>query len=258
VFNSGYDDPTLDDSISRQFMIDLHPCILEVQEEPGGAALRSLYIRDADAFLLVYSVASPSSFERVRELVKEIREGGDTTNSETACAPRSKAVPIMLVQNMSDLVADREDWPVPCRVIPDVEAGASAATLWNTAHSRLFVLPYEVLYIVAEHLDVLSALALALSSKRFYDSALWDYVSNGRPTRAGWELANHAGCGFIAVSAKTGDNAEQAFHDVVRMLRQPGAVQEREARKERVEQQRASYNRQYLVRNQCFRGCQVL
>lgn len=61
-------DPTIEDSYRKQVVIDEEPCILEVLDTAGQeeyTALRDQWIRDGEGFVLVYSIAQRSTFERV-------------------------------------------------------------------------------------------------------------------------------------------------------------------------------------------------
>lgn len=60
--------------------------------------MRALSISSADAFILVYDVTDASTFEEVRMIRDQIHETKATT-----------AVPIVVVGNKIDLVAEKED-----------------------------------------------------------------------------------------------------------------------------------------------------
>ncbi|KAI8055684.1 small GTPase superfamily [Syncephalis plumigaleata] len=93
-------DPTIEDSYRKQVVIDDQPCVLEVLDTAGQeeyTALRDQWIRDGEGFLLVYSIASRSTFERVERFRDQITRVKDTDN-----------VPLMLVGNKCDKVTERE------------------------------------------------------------------------------------------------------------------------------------------------------
>ncbi|RIA96963.1 ras family-domain-containing protein [Glomus cerebriforme] len=93
-------DPTIEDSYRKQVVIDDQPCVLEVLDTTGQeeyTALRDQWIRDGEGFLLVYSISSRSTFERVerfRDLITRVKDTDD--------------IPIMLVGNKCDKITERE------------------------------------------------------------------------------------------------------------------------------------------------------
>ncbi|CAO3666177.1 unnamed protein product [Rhizopus stolonifer] len=93
-------DPTIEDSYRKQVVIDDQPCVLEVLDTAGQeeyTALRDQWIRDGEGFLLVYSITSRSTFERIERFRNQIFRVKDVDN-----------VPMMLVGNKCDKVTERE------------------------------------------------------------------------------------------------------------------------------------------------------
>jgi len=93
-------DPTIEDSYRKQVVIDEQPCVLEVLDTAGQeeyTALRDQWIRDGEGFLLVYSISSRSTFERVERFREQITRSKDTD-----------IIPLMLVGNKCDKVTERE------------------------------------------------------------------------------------------------------------------------------------------------------
>ncbi|CAG8434764.1 2236_t:CDS:2 [Funneliformis mosseae] len=121
-------DPTIEDSYRKQVVIDDQPCVLEVLDTAGQGsylfvnlvnylsydihrkisnpqlifneeytALRDQWIRDGEGFLLVYSISSRSTFERVERFRDQITRVKDT-----------EQVPLMLVGNKCDKITERE------------------------------------------------------------------------------------------------------------------------------------------------------
>lgn len=102
--------------------------MLEVLDTAGQeeyTALRDQWIRDGEGFILVYSISSRSSFTRIQKFhnqiqrVKESAAAGSPTYpgsplSQTAsgglggATAHSGPVPVMLVGNKCDKIADRE------------------------------------------------------------------------------------------------------------------------------------------------------
>jgi len=93
-------DPTIEDSYRKQVVIDDQACVLEVLDTAGQeeyTALRDQWIRDGEGFLLVYSIASRSTFERVERFRDQISRVKDMDE-----------VPMILVGNKCDKVTERE------------------------------------------------------------------------------------------------------------------------------------------------------
>ncbi|KAF9336131.1 Ras GTPase ras2 [Podila minutissima] len=93
-------DPTIEDSYRKQVVIDDQSCVLEVLDTAGQeeyTALRDQWIRDGEGFLLVYSIAARSTFERIRRFREQITRVKESEN-----------VPLMLVGNKCDKLTERE------------------------------------------------------------------------------------------------------------------------------------------------------
>ncbi|KAI8849330.1 small GTPase superfamily, partial [Chytridium lagenaria] len=93
-------DPTIEDSYRKQVVIDDIPCVLEVLDTAGQeeyTALRDQWIRDGEGFLLVYSITSRSTFERIQRFKDQIVRVKDL-----------ESIPIILVGNKCDKLGERE------------------------------------------------------------------------------------------------------------------------------------------------------
>ena len=98
--------------------------MLEVLDTAGQeeyTALRDQWIRDGEGFVLVYSIASRSSFKRIQKFYNQIQRVKDSSGagSPTAAAYLGSPIsptttgeggraPVMLVGNKSDRVTERE------------------------------------------------------------------------------------------------------------------------------------------------------
>ncbi|KAK7890009.1 RAS2 protein [Exophiala xenobiotica] len=116
-------DPTIEDSYRKQVVIDQQACMLEVLDTAGQeeyTALRDQWIRDGEGFILVYSITSRNSFNRIQKFhsqVQRVKESGHP-NSPTGASylptqmngtpTYTGPVPIMLVGNKSDKHHERE------------------------------------------------------------------------------------------------------------------------------------------------------
>ncbi|KAK4104264.1 ras-domain-containing protein [Parathielavia hyrcaniae] len=111
-------DPTIEDSYRKQAVIDNQACMLEVLDTAGQeeyTALRDQWIRDGEGFILVYSISSRSSFSRIKRFHHQIQRVKESTasspsypGSPISAATLAAPVPIMLVGNKSDRIAERE------------------------------------------------------------------------------------------------------------------------------------------------------
>lgn len=110
-------DPTIEDCYRKQVVIDGQECILEILDtagQEGYTALRDQWIRDGECFVLVYSINSASSFNRIQSLYHQIRRVKEAAhlvstypNSLSTEMPKLAETPIMLVGNKADRVTER-------------------------------------------------------------------------------------------------------------------------------------------------------
>jgi len=92
-------DPTIEDSYRKQIEVDGRQCMLEILDTAGTeqfTAMRELYMKTGQGFLLVFSITSLSSLTELSELREQIIRIKDDDN-----------VPIVIVGNKSDLEDDR-------------------------------------------------------------------------------------------------------------------------------------------------------
>ncbi|KAF2664642.1 ras-domain-containing protein [Microthyrium microscopicum] len=116
-------DPTIEDSYRKQVKIDNQSCMLEVLDTAGQeeyTALRDQWIRDGEGFVLVYSISSRQSFQKIDKFyrqiqrVKESSQTGSPTypgsplSGSTLAANSYGPTPVMLVGNKCDRVTERE------------------------------------------------------------------------------------------------------------------------------------------------------
>ncbi|KAJ4476717.1 ras protein [Lentinula aciculospora] len=138
-------DPTIEDAYRKQLIVDNRMCFVEVIDTAGQeeyATLRDQWVREGQGFILVYSIASRSTFERLdifRQSMRRVKRGEPI---------------FMLVGNKCDKTWERE-------------------------------------------------------------------VSKDE----GQALARQFGCEFIETSAKTAQNVERLFTDLVRALRRTRNVE---------------------------------
>jgi len=98
IFVEKYD-PTIEDSYRKQVEADGQQCMLEILDTAGTeqfTAMRDLYMKNGQGFVLVYSITSQSSFDDLAELREQILRVKDTDD-----------VPMILVGNKCDLEDDR-------------------------------------------------------------------------------------------------------------------------------------------------------
>jgi GTPase KRas protein len=137
-------DPTIEDAYRKQLVVDNRMCFVEVIDTAGQeeyATLRDQWVREGQGFILVYSIASRATFNRLegfRQSMRRVKRGDPI---------------FMLVGNKCDKVQERE---------VSKEEGAA--------------------------------------------------------------LARHFGCEFLETSAKTAQNVERVFTNLVRALRQTKSI----------------------------------
>ncbi|KAL8666008.1 MAG: hypothetical protein Q9202_001745 [Teloschistes flavicans] len=92
-------DPTIEDSYRKQIEVDGKQCILEILDTAGTeqfTAMRELYMKSGQGFLLVFSITSLSSLSELHELRDQIVRIKDDPQ-----------VPLVIVGNKCDLEDDR-------------------------------------------------------------------------------------------------------------------------------------------------------
>ncbi|CAL1547353.1 unnamed protein product [Lymnaea stagnalis] len=92
-------DPTIEDSYTKQCVIDEHVARLDILDTAGQeefSAMREQYMRSGEGFLLVYSVIDRSSFEEIFKFHRQILRVKDRDE-----------FPMLLVANKSDLDSQR-------------------------------------------------------------------------------------------------------------------------------------------------------
>lgn len=92
-------DPTIEDSYRTQVQVDGRQVMLEILDTAGTeqfVAMRDLYMKTGQGFLLVFSIASPSSLNELAGLREEILRIKDDDN-----------VPMVIVGNKADLEENR-------------------------------------------------------------------------------------------------------------------------------------------------------
>ncbi|KAI9019478.1 ras related protein 1b [Phycomyces nitens] len=98
IFVEKYD-PTIEDSYRKQVEVDGQQCMLEILDTAGTeqfTAMRDLYMKNGQGFLLVFSIASMITLTELQELRVQIQRVKNTDN-----------VPMVLVGNKCDLEDDR-------------------------------------------------------------------------------------------------------------------------------------------------------
>ncbi|KAJ7440527.1 ras protein [Mycena galericulata] len=92
-------DPTIEDAYRKQFVVDNRMCFVEVIDTAGQeeyATLRDQWVREGQGFILVYSIASRTTFDRLEVFRQSVRR-----------AKRGDPV-LILVGNKCDKAYQRE------------------------------------------------------------------------------------------------------------------------------------------------------
>jgi len=94
IFVEKYD-PTIEDSYRKQVDVDGQQCMLEILDTAGTeqfTAMRDLYMKNGQGFVLVYSIVALGTFNDLSDMREQILRVKD-----------SEDVPMVLVGNKSDL-----------------------------------------------------------------------------------------------------------------------------------------------------------
>ncbi|KAL7270812.1 Ras-related protein rsr1 [Rhizina undulata] len=92
-------DPTIEDSYRKVIEVDGRSCVLEILDTAGTeqfTAMREIYMKTGQGFLLVYSITSLSSYAELSDLRDQILRIKEADH-----------VPLVIVGNKSDLERDR-------------------------------------------------------------------------------------------------------------------------------------------------------
>eukprot|EP01092_Planopodium_desertum_P004427 TRINITY_DN19211_c0_g2_i1.p1 TRINITY_DN19211_c0_g2~~TRINITY_DN19211_c0_g2_i1.p1 ORF type:complete len:197 (-),score=46.16 TRINITY_DN19211_c0_g2_i1:62-607(-) len=114
VFVERYD-PTIEDSYRKHLEVDGIQCALEILDTAGTeqfTAMRDLYVKDGQGFVLVYSIVAKSTFSELSSIREQIVRVKDTED-----------FPTILVGNKCDLQDQR---------VISVEEGKGLASKWGT------------------------------------------------------------------------------------------------------------------------------
>jgi small GTP-binding protein len=98
IFVEKYD-PTIEDSYRKPVQVDGKQYMLEILDTAGTesfTAMRDLYMKNGDGFILVYSILSPCTFSDLHSMKEQIMRVKD-----------ADTVPMILVGNKSDLEDQR-------------------------------------------------------------------------------------------------------------------------------------------------------
>jgi len=98
IFVEKYD-PTIEDSYRKQVEVDGQQSMLEILDTAGTeqfTAMRDLYMKNGQGFVLVYSITAQSTFNDLQDLREQILRVKDT-----------EEVPMVLVGNKCDLEDER-------------------------------------------------------------------------------------------------------------------------------------------------------
>lgn len=98
IFVEKYD-PTIEDSYRKQVEVDGQQCMLEILDTAGTeqfTAMRDLYMKNGQGFVLVYSITAQSTFNDLQDLREQILRVKDMDD-----------VPMILVGNKCDLEDER-------------------------------------------------------------------------------------------------------------------------------------------------------
>jgi GTPase KRas protein len=104
MFTAGYFvgdyGPTIEDGCRKQAIVDEESCLFEVLDTAGAeefSALRDQWIRDCEAFLIVYSINSRSSLGECESFINQVKRVKDRDY-----------LPMVLMGNKVDLEEDRQ------------------------------------------------------------------------------------------------------------------------------------------------------
>ncbi|XP_011307020.1 ras-related protein Rap1 [Diachasma alloeum] len=139
IFVEKYD-PTIEDSYRKQVEVDGQQCMLEILDTAGTeqfTAMRDLYMKNGQGFVLVYSITAQSTFNDLQDLREQILRVKDTDD-----------VPMVLVGNKCDLEDER---------VVGKDQGVNLARLFNCAFmetsAKAKINVYDVFYDLVRQIN---------------------------------------------------------------------------------------------------------
>ncbi|WRT64640.1 uncharacterized protein IL334_001574 [Kwoniella shivajii] len=178
-------DPTIEDCYRKQWVVDDQPCLLEVLDTAGQeeyTALRDQWIRDGEGFLIVYSITSRPTFERVERIVERVLRVKDESHLSS---PYSNHYP------QSHPYGHQANSPTSQRGGGFGSGGGGGGGGGGGSRTPIV--------IVGNKKD--------------------QYHSREVSTDEGSNLARSLGCDFYEASAKTNSNVENSFKSLVRQIK---------------------------------------
>jgi len=133
-------DPTIEDSYSKQCVIDGVECTLDITDTAGQEEYRGLwgdkFMRNGDGFLCVYSITSKSSFEELEVFRDQILRAKDV-----------ESCPIIILGNKCDLQEYREVSDAEGR---EFAKKSNALFMETSAKERINI--EEAFYAISRHI----------------------------------------------------------------------------------------------------------
>ncbi|CAF1135183.1 unnamed protein product [Rotaria sordida] len=167
-------DPTIEDSYRKQVEVDGQQCMLEILDTAGTeqfTAMRDLYMKNGQGFVLVYSITSQSTYNDLIDLRDIILQVKDTID-----------VPMVLVGNKCDLEDERV---IEKEVGQTLARHCNATFLETSAKQKINV--NEIFFDLVRQINKRTTVNKALSRKNDVDNLPTN--SSNRPT-----VSNKQGC----------------------------------------------------------------
>ncbi|OWZ33715.1 Ras family, other [Cryptococcus neoformans Bt63] len=177
-------DPTIEDCYRKQWVVDEQPCLLEVLDTAGQeeyTALRDQWIREGEGFLIVYSITSRPTFERVERIVERVLRVKDESGLP---------LPPLSSSSSNDPYGLATSRSTPTSAGGGNGSGGGGGGMWA---ARVPIV------IVGNKKDM--------------------FHSREVSTDEGASLARRLGCEFYEASAKTNSNVEAAFKCLVKKIK---------------------------------------
>ncbi|KHN75942.1 Ras-related protein Rap-1b [Toxocara canis] len=185
IFVEKYD-PTIEDSYRKQVEVDGQQCMLEILDTAGTeqfTAMRDLYMKNGQGFVLVYSITAQSTFNDLMDLREQILRVKDT-----------EEVPMILVGNKCDLEDER---------VVGKDQGQNLARSFNSAFLETSA---KAKVNVNEVPMILVGNKCDLEDERVVGKD------------QGQNLARSFNSAFLETSAKAKVNVNEVFYDLVRQI----------------------------------------
>ncbi|KAG1661798.1 Ras-like protein 2 [Nymphon striatum] len=200
-------DPTIEDSYTKQCVIDDVVAKLDVLDTAGQeefSAMREQYMRSGEGFLLIFSVDDRNSFDEIYKFHKQILRVKDRDE-----------FPMLLVGNKADLESKRTVSYI-LLILSTLFNFCIVIKLYTIGRTGSLKSVLGMIYFAMKQLDHENDDSRPNHHRLTFILNLWGQAVSVDEANS---AAAHLKISYIECSAKLRTNIDQAFYDLVRVVR---------------------------------------